>query len=178
MFRSTSQRFRLVLGLVILCSCIGCDQATKSIALSTLRDQPPRSYFADTVRLGLAQNPGGFLSVGANLPDGVRTKLFVTTNCVMLLSLLAFLLIKRNTSSTVFLALVCVLAGGIGNLVDRMTNNGLVIDFLNLGIGPVRTGVFNVADVAITFGAILIGYVAMKGRSEKPNEDSSPLQAE
>ena len=47
------------------------------------------------------------------------------------------------------------LAGGLSNLVDRIAM-GSVIDFLNIGIGPIRTGIFNVADVAIMAGIALL----------------------
>ena len=46
-------------------------------------------------------------------------------------------------------------AGGSANLVDRMTR-GSVIDFMNVGLGPLRTGIFNVADMAIMLGAGLV----------------------
>ncbi len=163
-------RFRLFLALIILFSCVGCDQATKSIATNVLRDQPPRSYLGDTVRLDYAQNPGGFLSVGANLPNSFRIGLFVGTNCVMMLGLLSFLILKRNIPLLLFISLVYVLSGGVGNLIDRVYNNGLVTDFINLGIGPIRTGVFNVADVAITFGAITIGLVTFKREVDEQSD--------
>jgi len=52
-----------------------------------------------------------------------------------------------------FAAWALILAGGIGNLIDRVSQQGLVTDFMNVGIGPVfRTGIFNVADMAITAG--------------------------
>ena len=51
--------------------------------------------------------------------------------------------------------LVLFVAGGSSNWIDRLLH-GRVVDFLNLGIGPVRTGVFNVADVAIMAGALLV----------------------
>ena len=57
----------------------------------------------------------------------------------------------------IFVSFVFILYGGIGNLIDRICNNGLVTDFINFGIGPIRTGIFNVADMAITSGAIAIG---------------------
>lgn len=49
-----------------------------------------------------------------------------------------------------------MLSGGLGNLLDRIMNDGRVIDFMNLGIGPLRTGIFNVADVCITIGVVLL----------------------
>lgn len=170
MNRMNQQRFRLFLALAILCSCVGCDQATKIIAMNSLRDQPPRSFFADTIRLDFAQNPGGFLSLGANLPDSFRTKLFIATNGAMMLGLLCFLILKRNIPALLFVSLVYVLSGGVGNFIDRLSNNGLVTDFINVGIGPIRTGVFNVADIAITFGAIAIGFLTFKRQADEPND--------
>ena len=51
---------------------------------------------------------------------------------------------------------ILVMGGGFGNLIDRIYNQGRVVDFMNLGIGSLRTGVFNVADLAVTFGAIAV----------------------
>ena len=61
---------------------------------------------------------------------------------------------------TLFTAMLFMLVGGIGNLIDCVTNNGLVTDFLNIGIGPVRTGIFNVTDMAVTCGAIAAVFLA------------------
>jgi signal peptidase II len=52
--------------------------------------------------------------------------------------------------------LALVAGGGISNLIDRLLYNGRVTDFLNVGIGGVRTGIFNVADMAIMAGALLL----------------------
>jgi len=46
-------------------------------------------------------------------------------------------------------------AGGASNWIDRVAR-GSVVDFLNVGVGPVRTGIFNVADVAIMLGAAVM----------------------
>ena len=52
-------------------------------------------------------------------------------------------------------AVAAIVGGGIGNLVDRV-QLGAVRDFLNVGIGSLRTGIFNLADMAITFGGIAL----------------------
>jgi signal peptidase II len=54
------------------------------------------------------------------------------------------------------LACGLVLSGGFSNLYDRITNNGGVVDFMNMGIGGLRTGIFNVADMAIMAGVFLL----------------------
>lgn len=60
------------------------------------------------------------------------------------------------TALTIFASLTYILAGGIGNLIDRVSNDGLVTDFLNVGVGPFRTGIFNFADVGVMFGAFVL----------------------
>jgi len=151
---------RYSLALLLLVSCIGCDQATKQLAVHTLQGSPPQSFLADTFRLEFALNPGGFLSIGSGLPDNVRQAIFIGFNACMMLGLGGYLLLKRNLPWILFTSILLILAGGIGNLIDRIGNDGLVIDFLNLGIGPIRTGVFNVADIAVTAGAIGIAWLS------------------
>jgi signal peptidase II len=70
------------------------------------------------------------------------------------------------TNHALFLSLVC--AGGISNVIDRIAYDGSVVDFLNMGIGPLRTGIFNVADMAITTGAVLLALDALMQPREKP----------
>ena len=60
----------------------------------------------------------------------------------------------QNVVITATLALI--VAGGLGNLYDRVFEGGAVTDFLNVGVGPLRTGIFNVADVAIVAGVLLM----------------------
>lgn len=157
---------RLVLAIVVLSGCIGCDQATKHLASQTLRDSPPRSYLADTIRLEYALNPGGFLSLGAGLPAAARSWLFIGLNAALLAVVAYVLWTRSRLTGPQFVVLLLLLAGGLGNLIDRVTQDGLVTDFLNLGIGPLRTGIFNVADIAVTFSAVALFFV-FRGNDEK-----------
>jgi signal peptidase II len=148
---------------MLLVSCVGCDQATKRIATQTLRDAPARSYLAGAVRLEYALNSGGFLSLGANLPAPLRRGVFVALNSALMLGFASLLVLRRDLSPAWFLAVLGLLAGGLGNLIDRLAHDGLVIDFINLGVGPLRTGIFNVADIAITGGGLML--LALSWRS-------------
>ena len=65
---------------------------------------------------------------------------------------------------SVILALALVLAGGLSNLIDRFVHDGYVVDFINLGVGHVRTGIFNVADVAITVGVVMLLIQSLRSR--------------
>ena len=55
-----------------------------------------------------------------------------------------------------FAAILLIVSGGIGNLFDRVFREGRVIDFMLIEVGSLRTGVFNVADVSITSGVIIL----------------------
>jgi len=145
--------WRLALTLAVL-STIGCDRVTKHAATTFLSGLPSRSYLADTVRLGYVENTGGFLSLGAGLPSAVRTGLF-TVGTGLLLCMLVFIAIRWNWDRLSKLGLALFVAGGASNWVDRVAQ-GSVVDFLNVGVGSVRTGVFNVADVAIMLGGVVI----------------------
>lgn len=75
----------------------------------------------------------------------------------MLMALVFLTLFSKSASPTSILAYVLLLlAGGLGNLIDRVMYGGYVVDFINIGIGPLRTGVFNVADVVVVAGALLL----------------------
>lgn len=144
---------RLLLFFAILCSCVGCDQATKVVAKAYLAEQPV-ILFGDTVRLVLARNYGAFLSLGSALGASSGGMLLSGIVAVVLAGLLIYLFVSRPQNPLVGVSIALVVAGGVSNLIDRV-RYGYVVDFLNVGIGPVRTGIFNVADMAIMAGVIL-----------------------
>ena len=67
--------------------------------------------------------------------------------------LYAVVVLRLGRLRAVALSLVC--GGGLGNLIDRIRFDGHVTDFLNVGVGSVRTGIFNVADMALMVGMVL-----------------------
>lgn len=152
---ATIRALALRLGLVTtVVMTVGCDRVTKHVATTALAGRPVRSLLADTVRLAYVQNAGGFLSLGADLPAAVRTSLFIVATGVLLLALVAYGIRLRWRGWAAF-GLALFVAGGVSNWVDRVLH-GSVIDFITVGVGPLRTGVFNVADVAILVGVAIV----------------------
>ena len=156
MERVTELRIRLALALALLVCCVGCDQATKRLATKMLSGRPAQSYCFDTLRLQYALNPGGFLNLGADLAPRLRFWIFAVLNAMLLGGAAYVLAVRWNMQLLKFVAVVLILAGGVGNQIDRTMQGGLVTDFLNVGIGPLRTGIFNVADMALMAGAIVL----------------------
>ena len=141
---------RIVL-LTAIVATIGCDRVTKHVAATTLSQAQPRSFLADTFRLEYVENTGAFLGVGADWPVAVRTMVFGIGNAALLVAL-AVVARRGRWPTRAALGVSLVVAGGASNLVDRVAY-GMVIDFMNVGIGSLRTGIFNVADTAIMLGA-------------------------
>ena len=155
--------------LFVLFVSVGCDQGTKLVAQRYLSPQP-RSYVYDLFRLQFAQNNGAFLSLGAFLPERMRFWVFTILVALILFGLLIFTLRTASKSSlTLLIALALILGGGIGNLLDRVLNNGLVVDFMNIGIGPLRTGIFNVADMTLMAGIALLALHEVR-RGTRPTD--------
>ena len=147
---------RPLLVLAFMVGCVGCDQATKSIAEVHLSYSQTLSFLGDTVRLQLTHNSGAFLSLGATLPESWRQALFGVGVATLLAALFVYVLFSKRLSSVGAFAVALYVAGGASNLVDRVNNGGYVLDFINVGIGPLRTGIFNVADVFIMAGAVVL----------------------
>ncbi|MFZ2405980.1 MAG: signal peptidase II [Methylobacter sp.] len=151
---SITKRFVLIFIMVV--SCVGCDQTTKSVAKSLLSETETLSFLNDTVRLQLAYNQGAFLGLGSSLPEPWRQTLFSIGVGFILLALLGYALFSKSASSSVIFAFALLFSGGIGNLMDRLMYSGHVVDFMNIGIDSLRTGIFNVADIAVTIGVLIL----------------------
>src|SRR5262245_59435925 len=160
-------RARALLLIVAAVGTIGCDRVTKAAASAYLAGTPDRSFLSDTIRVGYVENTGGFLSLGADLPPIARDAVFTVATGTALMSLLV-LTLRRKYPGSAELGLVLFLAGGVSNWIDRLLR-GSVVDFLNMGIGSLRTGVFNVADVAIMLGAGLFVLGELRSNQKSGN---------
>jgi signal peptidase II len=174
----TYQRFIIV--IMILCCCVGCDRITKEMAKQTLQHAPPMSYFHDCFRLQYTENQGAFLSLGVNWSDHLWFWILVILPGIILCGTLLFILISHKIHPYHILTLSLIIGGGIGNLFDRIVHHRKVIDFMNIGIGSLRTGIFNVADVLImigTGGLILISLLQYSGRdTNQERNDNNQLK--
>jgi signal peptidase II len=156
--------------VLAIAATISCDRATKHLAATTLAGAPTQSFLADTVRIQYAENAGGFLSMGSDLPPLVRTGLFTYGTGLALLGLIVAAVVFRWTGWPL-LGVSLYVAGGASNWIDRLAH-GTVIDFINVGIGPLRTGIFNVADVAIMLGVAIVVVAEVARSRSRPQVDS------
>jgi signal peptidase II len=145
--------------LLVMAAVIAGDQLTKRVAATTLVEGERHAYLGDVLRVELARNPGAFLGLGSRMPQAIRTGVFTWGVAALVLWTLWIALVRRPARLHA-LGAALVASGGLGNLWDRVLAGGLVVDFLNLGVGPLRTGIFNVADLAIVAGVVLLALPA------------------
>lgn len=133
------------------------DVLTKAAAVRELSPQRvPHDPFGNLVRFTLVYNPGAAFG----LHVGPQSRWIFTA-----LTIVALVILGRLYSATrpgdrarvLALALVC--AGAIGNLLDRLRSTLGVVDFLDVGLGDARWPTFNVADMAVSAGAVLLAWV-------------------
>lgn len=134
-------------------SIIILDQVTKFIVQQSLPAYQPVEVIGDFFRLTYIYNPGA--AFGLHLGSMSRSIfLALTVACVIVLFVWF-----RGTPSADRLrltAIALVTAGAIGNFIDRVRSSMGVVDFLDVGVGSLRWPVFNVADIGVTIGAVLL----------------------
>lgn len=149
---------RLFFGLAA--SVVLVDAFTKTMAVDRLMPtRLPREVLGETLRLTLVFNPGA--AFGLHLGPWSRWIFTALTICALVL---LWELYRTTRSSDVVrtLALSLVCGGALGNLVDRLRSARGVVDFIDVGVGTLRWPTFNVADMAVTCGAILLAIVLWK----------------
>ena len=147
---------RLLLILCVLACCAGCDRVSKTYAEARLSRTQAVSLLAGSLRLQLSHNEGAFLSLGASLTKPWREAIFRGGVAFMLAALLAYAVFHARASPWRIGGASLIFAGGASNLADRFLYDGYVVDFIDVGLGSFRTGIFNIADVAITAGIVML----------------------
>ena len=141
-----------ILGTLVLADC-----STKELVQTALTGNPgPHPLLGDWLRVTLAYNPGAALNI--SLGDASR----VVLSTIAATAVVTLLLLYRRTPPTARLraaALALVAGGALGNLLDRLRSPLGVIDFIDVGIGTARFWTFNVADIGVTVGALLLAMV-------------------
>lgn len=154
MTHAEARKKNLTVAMILMAVLIVLDQAVKVVARAYLAGQRGYSYLGGFVQIEYAENRGAFLSLGAQLSDGARSALFIFGASAMLI-FCGYWLWKTAEQKVSTLAFALVIAGGIGNLIDRIFR-GSVTDYVHMGFSSLRTGVFNVADVAISLGFVML----------------------
>ena len=135
------------------------DVVTKYVAESLLVPHTPHRVIGDLLRFTLAYNPGA--AFGMSL-GGYSRYAFAAFAIIALVILWQLHRSSAPGERLKSLALGLAWGGAAGNLIDRIRSTRGVVDFIDLGAGGIRFWTFNVADSAVTVGAILLGWIIIQ----------------
>lgn len=156
----------------IVGSIVILDFITKQIAVAQL-SRIPVNLLGDWLRLRLVYNPGAAFGVHV----GSYSRWVFMLLAIAALGVLGAMVVKTARNEwlrLVALALVC--GGAIGNLIDRVRSSRGVVDFIDVYIGPIHWPTFNVADMAVTCGAIALALVLwQEGQQESTQAKSHEI---
>jgi signal peptidase II len=144
---------KLAMYLTLVGVIVALDALTKYVVQQTLVLYHPVPVLGDVFRLTYIYNPGA--AFGLHLGSYSRY-IFLTLTVVAVVVLFVWYRSTPADDRLRLIAIASVTGGAIGNLIDRVRSHRGVVDFLDVGIGAVRWPVFNIADIAVTTGAILL----------------------
>ena len=147
--------------IVLILLNFGCDQVSKGLVREKVSPLAYIEVIGDNLILTNVENTGAMMSVGQGLPPILKI-IFLQLLPILVLSILIYKILHKNKLDRwLAIAFAFVVGGGVGNLIDRITY-GSVTDFLQIRIGPLRTGIFNMADVSVTLGALFILFIFIR----------------
>ena len=152
------RRFGLVVAVVV-----ALDLVTKLIAVRALPPYLGVRLMGDALQLRLVYNSGA--AFGLNLGDHSRW-IFTALSVAAIVVLVSMLRATRPGDWLRLYALAAICAGALGNLIDRVRSARGVVDFLDVGVGALRWPTFNVADMAVTCGAVALA-LSLWGEGKK-----------
>jgi len=140
--------FGAVVGTVVV-----LDYATKAAVQQSMTVFDQIDVIGSYVRLTYIYNRGA--AFGIQLGPYSR-EIFLVLSLIALLALAGMYWLTPASDRTRLAAIALICGGAIGNLIDRVRSAAGVVDFIDIGVGVTRWPVFNVADIAVTTGAILL----------------------
>lgn len=143
--------------IIFMVTIIGCDQISKIIVREKLNYHENISVIDHFITLNKVENTGAFLGFGDSLPRLIYVILMIILPLIFLGYALFYVLKSKNLSRMSTLGISFIIAGGVGNIIDRILF-GSVTDFLHFNFVIFQTGIVNMADISVTTGFFIILY--------------------
>jgi signal peptidase II len=147
--------FRYILIFLLLTANISCDQISKSLVREKMFYQEEITIVSNYLKLIKVENTGAFLSLGNTIPQPFKSIILAFLPLLFLVVASVYVVTKKTLSLSRVVAISFVIGGGIGNIYDRLVH-GSVTDFLHIDLGIIQTGIFNMADVSIMIGMVML----------------------
>ena len=149
---------------------IALDQISKFIVRAQIAQNEIIELVGETFIMTKVENSGAFLGMGSDLSPALKWILLLILPVIVLSGVVYYIITNKTLDRLSLIAFCCIVGGGIANVFDRFVY-GSVTDFFHIDLGGVfRTGIFNVADMSVSFGMILLVIASFKQKKlEKLN---------
>ncbi len=158
-----SRWMKIIIGIIVIVLNVSCDQITKSVVRSEVISGERIDLIKNHLILTKVENTGAFLSFGDHWIEPIKIFFLIALPIVFLIIGLYFMIKWSNRNIWLILSIGFVVGGGIGNMIDRVLYQS-VTDFLHIRMGPIQSGIFNMADVSIIFGMGILLIYLTRGR--------------
>lgn len=156
--------------ILLIVANIAIDQISKFIVRAKIAQYEVIELIGEAFILTKVENEGAFLGMGSDLSPLFKWALLLILPVIVLGGVIYYILTNKSLDRLSLIAFCCIVGGGIANVFDRFMY-GSVTDFFHIDLGGVfRTGIFNVADMSVSFGMILLVIASFQQRKlEKAN---------
>jgi len=159
-----NKRNLYIISLVIL--NIILDQLSKFWIRGNVAPYSDINIIADYFIITNVENSGAFLGLGSDFSPVIKSILLLALPVGVLATVLVYVFKDTSIDKLSLIGYSSIIGGGIGNIYDRFLY-GSVTDFLFIDLGGVfKTGIFNIADMSVTTGMILIVWASFKTKNE------------
>jgi signal peptidase II len=151
--------------LAILGGVLALDISTKLLVQQNFHLYQQVDLIGEYVRLTYIYNPGAAFGIQVGR---YSREIFLVLSLVALVALLAMYWYTPASDRVRLMAIALICGGAIGNLIDRIRSEAGVVDFIDVGVGATRWPVFNIADMAVTTGAIILALSLWREEQRTP----------
>ena len=145
---------------------IAIDQISKVVVRNTLVFREEIDVIGDYFQLIWVENKGAFLGMGSDMNPTLRLIFLLVLPTIVLGYVIYYIVKTKELDRLSLIAFCCIAGGGIANVFDRIAF-GQVTDFFFINLGGVfKTGIFNIADISVTTGMVMLLFGGILNRKK------------
>ena len=149
---------------IIIAISILLDQFSKFLIRQNVDQYSEIKLIGDYFILTNVENSGAFLGMGSDFSPFVKTIFLIILPVIVLICIMIYVYRDKQIDKISLIGFCFIIGGGIANIYDRILY-GSVTDFLFIDLGGIfKTGIFNIADLSVTTGMILILLMSFKSK--------------
>lgn len=164
---------RIIFIILLIVFNIAIDQISKVWVRATIKKREVIEVIGDNFILTNVENKGAFLGMGSDMNETLRVIFLLILPTLVLGYVIYYIIKTKELDRLSLIAFCCIIGGGIANVFDRIAF-GKVTDFFFIDLGGIfKTGIFNIADMSVTTGMIILLFSGLFNRKNTVSEKTT-----